>query len=122
MIITCPECNTRYTVPENAFGDTGRDFRCTNCDYNWYEPSPFQKPKELVEEKPKIVEDIFQKIAQDQKITKDIKREKEFVAVIEDLPKEEPKKKPQNRKFKIKIPNITKIYSVKKIRGTCIIM
>ncbi|MEE4537013.1 MAG: MJ0042-type zinc finger domain-containing protein [Erythrobacter sp.] len=37
MIITCPACATRYTVPESAIGAEGRTVRCANCKHNWHQ-------------------------------------------------------------------------------------
>lgn len=40
MILKCPECNTRYQVPDSAFGRQGRNFRCANCHYGWFQALP----------------------------------------------------------------------------------
>ncbi len=40
MIITCPECATRYDVDDERFSSTGRSVRCTACGEAWFVPAP----------------------------------------------------------------------------------
>lgn len=44
MIITCPECETRYTVKAAAFKAPGRKVRCANCGHEWFQAPPEDAP------------------------------------------------------------------------------
>nr|WP_040465119.1 zinc-ribbon domain-containing protein [Erythrobacter sp. NAP1] len=51
MIISCPECSTRYVVPESAIGAEGRTVRCAKCKHSWFqEPKPLDLDKEVAAE------------------------------------------------------------------------
>lgn len=37
MILECPECRTRYLIPDTALGAEGRAVRCANCRHSWFQ-------------------------------------------------------------------------------------
>lgn len=39
MILTCPNCATRYQVDAQAFSTQGRQVRCAKCEYSWFQPA-----------------------------------------------------------------------------------
>jgi predicted Zn finger-like uncharacterized protein len=40
MILTCPECATRYQTDASHFTPDGRKVRCAKCGHVWFQPSP----------------------------------------------------------------------------------
>ena len=52
MILTCPECTTRYQADEANFPPTGRDVRCAKCGHVWHQnpPEPEFEPEAVVAE------------------------------------------------------------------------
>ena len=65
MILTCPNCQTRFLVPDQAIGTDGRRVRCGNCQHMWFaEPDqaggdvPDEAPDQPVDDTAPAAEDI----------------------------------------------------------------
>ena len=56
MILTCPECDTRYQADGSKFPAAGRNVRCAKCGHVWHqlgpEPEPDPEAELFVEEPP----------------------------------------------------------------------
>lgn len=44
MILICPQCATRYLVPDSAIGLTGRQVRCASCKHSWFQEGVVLEP------------------------------------------------------------------------------
>lgn len=47
MIITCPECNARFVLPEKALGAEGRTVRCGKCRHTWHKSPTQHTPDDI---------------------------------------------------------------------------
>ena len=49
MLVTCPNCSARYSVPDRVVGMKGRTMRCSRCQHQWNQPfvptQPEARPK-----------------------------------------------------------------------------
>lgn len=52
MILTCPECSTRYQAKEAAFQPSGRRVRCAKCGHSWHQAPPVADAEADIEAPP----------------------------------------------------------------------
>lgn len=49
MILTCPQCATRYQIEDAKFPPGGRNVRCAKCGHQWFQAPPAPEPEPTVE-------------------------------------------------------------------------
>lgn len=50
MILTCPNCASRFLLPARALAPSGRRVRCSSCSSKWFQlPDPDELPEDLPE-------------------------------------------------------------------------
>lgn len=49
MILTCPQCATRYQTEAAAFMPAGRKVRCAKCAHVWHQDPPLPEPEPEIE-------------------------------------------------------------------------
>ena len=50
MILTCPECTTRYQTDASQFAPDGRKVRCAKCGHVWFQAPPAPEPEAGLED------------------------------------------------------------------------
>ena len=50
MILTCPECTTRYQTDASQFAPDGRKVRCAKCGHVWFQAPPAPEPEPGLED------------------------------------------------------------------------
>ncbi len=110
MIISCPECSSRFNIDKNLIPNDGRLLQCSNCMHKWH--FIIKKNKEVIEEPIKSEEIIIENINQEKKINpsqefipiedenieKELKKEQK---VINKVKKKEQKRKKKDKPIKL---------------------
>jgi predicted Zn finger-like uncharacterized protein len=55
MILTCPSCDTRYSVDGTKFPSQGRSVRCAKCGHSWHQAAEAPEQPEIVAEAAPVV-------------------------------------------------------------------
>ena len=52
MDVACPNCATRFRIPDGAIGEAGRMVRCSKCEHTWHQDPPQPESPEPEPEAP----------------------------------------------------------------------
>lgn len=55
MILTCPECRSRFLVDDTAFGPRARTVRCGKCRHQWQAEAPASLTPPIAAEPPSLI-------------------------------------------------------------------
>lgn len=53
MRVTCPNCGSKFKVPDKALGTTGRKLKCGKCEHQWFQKPEAEAPAETAAPKSK---------------------------------------------------------------------
>ena len=97
MIISCPECNSRFNIDPNLIPKDGRLLQCSNCMHKWH--FIIEKKEKIIEQPIKSEEIITESKNQEKKINPS----QEFIPIEnETVEKELKKEQKANNKIKKK--------------------
>lgn len=60
MIITCPQCDTRFVVPSTVFMKGGRKVRCASCKHTWFHEEALERAADTINP-PKTIQNVEKK-------------------------------------------------------------
>ncbi len=89
MILTCPECKSRYVVNPGALMPNGRTVRCAKCSHSWFENKP-DSEMEVIKPQEEAKDPVDQPDTAPEKPADNTSSENENDDTGDDKPGEEP--------------------------------